>query len=215
MADYEGQLYCDIDSVALGAKAGKDILLCIFDSTGESLIAVAGQQSLTISRSADTIDVSTKDTVGGNKSAITGMKEWSIDVGGVEATSSEASIILNKAFDDSAPVCLNVYDKKQRKGLYGGLAYITTYDLEAGNEDALTYSLSLKGTGALVNLSALNVVGQVPLSLLINDAMEAVVLAEVGKTTILKEAAQTLVTALPAGTIKTELQARVTAITVA
>ena len=36
--------YCNFESAAAKAAAGKDILLCIFDATGEKLLAISGQQ---------------------------------------------------------------------------------------------------------------------------------------------------------------------------
>ena len=38
--------------------------------------------------------------------------------------------------------------------MFGGLAVITDYPLEAPYDDAMTYSLTLEGMGALVDLSA-------------------------------------------------------------
>lgn len=215
MADYEGQLYCDVDSVASAAKAGKDILLAVFDATGEALLAVAGQQGLTINRSSDSIEVSSKDTVGGWKSSITGMKEWSIDNDGLYVISSETHKLLGASFEKGDPVCLKVIDGKQKKALFGGLAYITDYSLEAPYDDAMTYSISFSGTGPLVDLTGIPSLNQMPLSMMISEATEAVVLAEIAKTAPTKAAAQALVTALPDGTVKTALQARVTAIVVA
>lgn len=215
MADYEGQLYCDVDSVASAAKAGKDILLAVFDATGEALLAVAGQQGLTINRSSDSIEVSSKDTVGGWKSSITGMKEWSIDNDGLYVISSETHKLLGASFEKGDPVCLKVIDGKQKRALFGGLAYITDYSLEAPYDDAMTYSISFSGTGPLVDLTGIPSLDQMPLSMMISEATEAVVLAEIAKTAPTKAAAQALVTALPDGTVKTALQARVTAIEVA
>ena len=87
---FEDNLYCDFTSGAAQAVAGKDILLAIFDETGENLLAIAGQQGLTINRSADSIEVTSKDTVGGWKSKIAGMKEWSIDNDGLYVANHES-----------------------------------------------------------------------------------------------------------------------------
>ena len=54
--------YCDFNSTAANAVAGKDILVMIYNSDGTDLLAIAGQKGLTINRSADTIEVSSKDT---------------------------------------------------------------------------------------------------------------------------------------------------------
>lgn len=151
---FDANAYCDFSSEAASATAGKDIVLAIWDATGANLLAIEGQQSLTINRSADTIEVTSKDTEGGWKSSIAGMKEWSIDNGGVYVKDGNAHKALSDAFEKSNPVCIKVYDQKAGKGLFGGLACITEYNLEALYDDAMTYSISLQGMGALVDLTA-------------------------------------------------------------
>ena len=162
MANFENNEYCNFSAGSAAAVAGKDILLCIFDSTGDNLLAISGQQGLTINRAADSIEVTSKTTEGGWKSFISGMKEWSIDNDGLYVASDEAHKQLGKAFGDSDPVCLKVINHKTSKPMFGGLAYITDYSLEAPYDDAMTYSLSLAGNGALVDLSESTTATQVP-----------------------------------------------------
>ncbi len=153
MTTFDNNLYCDFDASATKAIAGKDILLAVFDSTGENLLAISGQQGLTINRSADSIEVSSKDTKGGWKSKIAGMKEWSIDNDGLYVPTDGAHKTLAKAFSDSDPVCIKIINGKTKKGMFGGLAYVTDYSLDAPFDDAMTYSVSLQGNGALVDLA--------------------------------------------------------------
>ena len=80
MENFDGNNYCDFTSTAAKAVAGKDILLAIRSMDGSKLLAISGQQGLTINRSADSIEITSKDTMGGWKSKIAGMKEWSIAV---------------------------------------------------------------------------------------------------------------------------------------
>ena len=152
---FDSNVYCDFSATAAAAIAGADIILAIFDSTGESLMAVAGQQGLTISRSADSIEVTSKDTQGGWKSKIPGMKEWSIDSNGIYVPSDETHQELGKAYTNGDLVCLKVINGKDKKHMFGGLACITTYDLEAPYDDSMTYSISLEGNGPLTDLSTL------------------------------------------------------------
>ncbi|MCR2045487.1 phage major tail protein, TP901-1 family [Anaerosalibacter massiliensis] len=153
MANFEDNLYCDFDSTATKALAGKDILLAVFNADGSKLLAVSGQQGLTINRSADSIEVSSKDTKGGWKSKIVGMKEWSIDNDGLYVPSDETHKLLGKAFEESKPVCIKVINAREKEGMFGGLAYVSDYSLEAPYDDAMTYSIALEGNGALVDLS--------------------------------------------------------------
>lgn len=149
---FDGGAYCDFSSSAAKALAGKDILLAVYNTDGSKLIAIGGQQGLTINRSADSIEITSKDTAGGWKAKIAGMKEWSIDNDGLYVPGDEAHSILSQAFENSDPVCIKVIDGKRKRGMFGGLAVITDYPLEAPYDDAMTYSLSLEGMGALLDL---------------------------------------------------------------
>lgn len=148
-----GAAYCDFSATAAKAVAGKDIILQIWKPDGSELLAIAGQQGLTINRSADSIEVSSKDTEGGWKAKIPGMKEWSIDNDGLYVASDESHKALGEYFANSDLVCLKVVNNKTKTDMFGGLAAITDYSLEAPFDDAMTYSITLDGTGALVDLS--------------------------------------------------------------
>lgn len=151
-ANYDGGVYCDFSSASAKAIAGKDILLAIYNEDGSQLLAISGQQGLTINRSAESIEITSKDENGGWKSKIAGTKEWSIDNDGLYVPGDESHILLSKAFDKGEPVCLKVINGKTKKGMFGGLAVITDYPLEAPFDDAATYSITLEGMGALVDL---------------------------------------------------------------
>lgn len=151
--NYDDNHYCNFDAASATAIAGKDVILAIFDSTGANLLAVSGQQGLTINRSADSIEVTSKDTKGGWKSKIAGMKEWSIDNDGLYVPNSDSHKALGKAFEDGSKICVKVINSKTNKGMFGGLAVITDYPIEAPYDDSVTYSLTLEGVGALVDLT--------------------------------------------------------------
>lgn len=152
--EFDSNVYCATTGSAQ-ATPGSQWVLCVFNAAGTSLLAVGGQQSLSISRSADSIDTDSKDTTGGWKSAIAGMKEWSVDIDGVYVPSDAAHTALTKAFDDGDLVCVKIMDQKKKTALYGGLAAITDYSLDANYDDAVSYKISLQGNGALTDLTAL------------------------------------------------------------
>lgn len=151
--EYDGGSYCDFSAASAKAVAGKDLILAVWDSTGTDILAVAGQQNLTINRSSDTVEVSSKDTEGGWKASIAGMKEWSIDIDGIFVRDDESHTILSKAFDNGDLVCIKVYDNKAKRGLFGGLAVITDYPISASYDDSATYDMTFSGVGALVDLT--------------------------------------------------------------
>ena len=153
MAEFENGAYCNFDSSTTKAVAGKDIILAVFDATGTDLLAISGQKGLTINRSADSIEVTSKDTQGGWKSKIAGMKEWSVDNDGFYIPSHASHKAIGTAFQNSDPVCIKIVNGKTKKSMFGGLAYVTDYSLEAPYDDGMTYSISLEGNGALVDFS--------------------------------------------------------------
>lgn len=146
----EKELLCPAD--AQGTEFGNNWILGIYDSTGTNVLAVSGQQSLTINRSADTIETTNKDS-NGWKQNIGGLKEWSIDIDGAFVRSSESHKALAKAFSEGTSVCVKVTDKVKKETLYGGVAIITDYPIEAPYDDAVTYSMSLQGSGKLYDFS--------------------------------------------------------------
>lgn len=150
--EYDGGTYCDFSAAAAKAIAGKDIILGVWNADGTELMAIAGQQGLTINRSADTLSVDSKDSDGW-KASIPGMKQWSIDTNGVYVKDDAAHKHLATAFESGDPVCLKVYNKKTQQGMFGGLASLTDYPIEAPYDDSVTYSMSFTGMGKLTDLS--------------------------------------------------------------
>lgn len=148
----DGKYGNPLEAVAT-ATAGKDIILSLWNSTGTKLLAVKGQKGLKINRKADSIEISTKDTEGGWKAKLAGMKEWGIDTDGIYVMNDESHRELSKAFEDSNPILVKVTNKKTGTDMFGGLASITDYSFEAPYDDAMTYSVSLEGMGALVDLT--------------------------------------------------------------
>ena len=65
----------------------------------------------------------------------------------------ESHAILSAAFEAGDPVCIKVYDNKRKKGMFGGLAVITDYPIEAPYDDSVTYSLTFSGMGKLTDLT--------------------------------------------------------------
>lgn len=144
-------LYTELSGKLNKAIAGKDILLSIWDQTGSSLLAIAGQQGLTINRDKDTIEVTSKDSDGW-KQFIVGLKEWSVDNDGVYVRDHESHKKLKVLFESDDPFLIKVTNQKTQTDMFGGLALLTSYPIEAPYDDAVTYTISLQGTGALVDL---------------------------------------------------------------
>lgn len=150
--EFEDKLYCDAESQVNHAVAGKNILLCIFSEKGDKLLAVGGQQSLTINREKEVIEINSKTIAGGWKTKVPGIKDWSIETEGIYSDTDEAQRILNKAFENDDFVCLKVINNKKKKAMFGGLALLSELSQEAPLDDSVTYTMTLEGCGALVDL---------------------------------------------------------------
>lgn len=130
-----------------GAVRGLNIVVAT--QSGQVL---GGQRGATLNRSSETLDVSNKATAGGWKEYINGAKEWSIECEGIFIDSDEALTALDKAFVAGTPVQVKIGKSGDSWGFKGD-AIITEFPLEAPYDDALTYSITLQGTGALAELS--------------------------------------------------------------
>ncbi|HFJ9474586.1 phage major tail protein, TP901-1 family [Bacillus cereus] len=125
--------------------SGMKVKLYIEDATTGKVLA--GQRNASLSRSAESIDATSKDTEGNWKESLQGFKEWSIDADGAFVESDEAYAILEKAFLDSENV--NVYLEFPSGAKYRGNCTITDFSLDMPYDDLVTYSISLQGNGAL------------------------------------------------------------------
>lgn len=125
---------------------GMKVKLFIGDAaTGKVL---AGQQGASLSRSAETIDATSKDTEGGWTESLAGFKSWSIDADGCFVESDEAYNTLETSFLSSESV--PVYIEFPSGTKYSGQVIITDFPLEMPFDDLVKYSLSLQGSGALI-----------------------------------------------------------------
>lgn len=159
MKKYDIQMFAAFDGLtppAVSSMSGKDVLMCVWDSAGAKLLAVGGQQDSNVDQEAETSEISTKSktTDGDWQVSVAGMKSWSGECNGIRLTSDEAQQALNTAFRESQPICLKWIDKKQKKGIYAGFAYITGISFEAPTDDSVTTSFSFTGTGKLHDLIA-------------------------------------------------------------
>ncbi|MCQ6267134.1 phage major tail protein, TP901-1 family [Fictibacillus sp. WQ 8-8] len=112
--------------------SGMKVKLFVMDvATGKLL---AGQKNASLSRSAESIDATSKDTAGYWKESLQGFKSWSVDADGAFVESDEAYALLETAFLNSENV--DIYLE------------FPSYD------DLVDYSLSFEGNGALALVPA-------------------------------------------------------------
>lgn len=152
MANFENNLYCDIDSALQEFVSGKDLIAAIFDETGTNLIAISGQQTLVINREAEAVEINTKDS-GGWKDAVQGLKFWNTEIDGAYAQNAESRKLLDDAFNTGKPLCIKIINQALKKAILGGMAIVVKNTLEAPYDDGAIYSIDLKGKGKLVDLT--------------------------------------------------------------
>ena len=130
--------------------AGVDVLLKV--KKGGSFVAVGGQKGASLSRSAETIDVSDK-TSGGWSESIMGMKSWSLECEGFVCLGDEGFEILHTAFDNREAIDVEIKIGGTEGYTYTGKVVITDFPEDYAQDNAVTYSLSLQGASALVRNS--------------------------------------------------------------
>lgn len=140
--------------------AGVDVLLKI--KKNSSFVALGGQKGCSLSRSAETISVTDKNSEGWAESMV-GVKSWSLECDGFVVLGDEALTELHNAFDNRTPIDveIRVGGAETATGYtYTGKVVITDFPEEFAQDDAVTYSLSLAGASKLtrtVGAAALSV----------------------------------------------------------
>lgn len=130
--------------------AGVDVLLKVKDKLGASTV-LGGQTDCTLNRSAETIDVTDK-TSGGYKTSMAGLLSWSVDCDGFVVLGDASYELIEEYFMNREPVEVEVRigGGTDADGVtYSGSGYIVDLPLEFGQEDAVTYALSIEGASAL------------------------------------------------------------------
>lgn len=123
--------------------AGVDVLVYIGTDV------VGGQSGATLNRSAETIDTTSKDA-GGWAESIVGIKNWSIECEGFIVESDIALEALETAWNNRTTVSVEIrFPGGTGKKKYTGTAYVTEFPVEFPQDDAVTYKITLQGTGAL------------------------------------------------------------------
>jgi Predicted secreted protein len=135
-----------------GKVSGVSVLLKI------GATAIGGQTGLSITRNMDTIDVTNKDDAATMaKSYLASWKDWSIDCDAFVVLGNAQQESLETAYADGTTVSVTIRTGATGDATgvnYAGTAFITDLSLDASKDDAVTYTVSLQGTGALTRTVA-------------------------------------------------------------
>lgn len=138
---------------------GNDLVLAVHATSG-SEVKFAHAQNASISFANSLIDTTSKDSNSWEE-MISGRKSFTISADGLADFDDVASANSTEQFSDYAIAGTQVFFKFERDGTpasvsvgdqlgWTGSAFIESFDVSAPTDDVATYSISLKGTGALV-----------------------------------------------------------------
>lgn len=128
------------------ASLGLDLLIYIGSNP------IGGQRGASYEMSAESIDISTK-TTGAWKAKIGGAKEWTAECEGVFFFDEVGFEAAKTAFRAGTPVQLKFTKRNEPQKGEQGNAIITSIAIDAPYDDAMTYSISFEGAGALESIT--------------------------------------------------------------
>ncbi len=150
---YNQQLFAVIDlpdnpDASNKATAGKDYKLSINTGTVQTPVwtKVGGQRNSPLNQTADTIDVTHKES-GGYKSTIAGLKGWDISLDGLAMLDDPGVDAIEYAYDKSKQV--NIKFERPDGKYKTGWASVTEFSLDVSHDGEATISGSLEGVGPL------------------------------------------------------------------
>jgi predicted secreted protein len=134
---------------------GTDLVLKTIAEAGGSEFILAHSTSCTLSINVDTIDVSSKES-GGKLDVLGGLKSFELSADGLmefAATSTTKPQSLNQLMQAGTAVTFTFALDTLAGYKYTGSALVTSIEITGGTEDASTYSVSMSGTGELLQTS--------------------------------------------------------------
>jgi len=123
--------------------AGINVLVKVEDAV------VGGQSGATLNRSASMIETTDKQS-NNWVTKIAGAKEWGVDCDAFMVLSDAGYMALSTAFKNGTPVEVAIATGTGAGHIsWEGEAYITDFPVEFAQDDAVTFSISLEGSGEL------------------------------------------------------------------
>lgn len=134
--------------------------LKVYSSGTTNLVAYAQNCSLNVNHT--TREITNKESAGW-KEVLSGLRDYSIDVDGAYAWTNPGGSPLPNGIDDvlqtniiaGSPAAVDfIFGDTQATSdvSYSGSGYVTSISMSGGTEDTASYSLSIEGTAALVQL---------------------------------------------------------------
>ena len=128
----------------------------VYSASTNNLVAFAQNCTLNVNHSPR--EITNKESAG-FKEILEGLRDFSIDIDGAYAWTNANGVALTDGVDDVLEA--NVLNARQQVNFifgdtssndisYGGKGYITSVSITGGTEDSASYSLSIEGTGELI-----------------------------------------------------------------
>jgi len=112
-------------------------------------VPVAAEQDVELSFSREMIDVTSKDS-NSNRELIVGLKSWSVSCNAlVDFLATHGAHTFSNALNNGTSLTVLITDGVTGQTEFTGSAYASEFTMNSTNEDAVTWSGSLEGTGAL------------------------------------------------------------------
>jgi predicted secreted protein len=144
---------------------GTDLILKVSPSSGGTAVKLMHSQTVSLSMNVDTIDISTKDS-NGYRDLLAGQMSYSLSADGLMdfagvAGDTEVDELFNQMFQPvggtgrtAVTFAFGFDSPATGEYSYSGSGFITSLEISGGTEDAPTYSVSIEGSGALVQTVA-------------------------------------------------------------
>ena len=141
----------------MSAVKGADVLLFVNTSANPDLPTwekVAFQRNAELSRSAETIESTTKDTENmGFKTFEAGMKEWEISAEALVEFENAGFQLLEDAFNENKKLLVQL--KTEAGTGYEGEVVITDFPITFDYSDLATVSITMSGASALRKITGI------------------------------------------------------------
>lgn len=125
--------------------------LLFYIGTGNTATPIAVSRTASISLAATTVDTTTKDSVGGWAESLMVGRSWSGSVGGLVVWGAPVTVFSSAMFDRTL---LDIQFKRKDAVagdiIFSGAAWIESFDMEASQDEAVTYAVKFTGCGPLV-----------------------------------------------------------------
>jgi predicted secreted protein len=140
--------------MATSAIAGFNAQVSLSVDGGTSYQVIGEGRDATLSISQNEIEATSFDS-GGWSEYIPGLKEWNVDIEALHVPTNVGQENLYEALVDGAKIKIKLLPKTGTGNIgYKGDAFVTSWEINPTPDDAVSVSVSFRGTGELEQFTA-------------------------------------------------------------